>query len=107
MLVGVVPHHRARQVRRFQPRSVPRGLLLFVPQGLLQEMGASGHKARLRKGTQQDACKEAAIKSHTQACEYLRLTNNTEIGVEVCQSLLQRAEMFQQGILDTEGHQFT
>jgi len=75
-----------------QPRVIPKDLLTFVSPASLQEVGASGRKAHLKKGTAEGNKEAAAVESHKQACSYLRLANNTEIGVDVASSLLDKAQ---------------
>ena len=73
----------------FKPRSVPRALRQFVPQTALFEGGASGFTSKLSKTTVEGIKETAALKSQELASTGIRLANNLEIGVEVCNNLVQ------------------
>ena len=76
----------------FKQRSVPRVLRQFVPNHLISEGGASSQTTRL-SNTSLDGVKEAAaIRAQLLASSGIRLANNFEIGVEVCNTLIQQSK---------------
>ena len=60
-----------------------------MPSNVLQESGASGLTAKLKPTTVEGLKETAANDSHQYATTNLRLSNNIEIGVEVCNTLIQ------------------
>ena len=73
-----------------KPRVIPKQLRPFVPASALQEPGASGFTARLKQNTLEGLKESLALASHDYATANLRLSNNLEIGVEVCNTLIEQ-----------------
>ena len=72
-----------------RPQSIPKELRQFVPTNVLAESGASGLSAKLKPTTFEGLKEASANDSHQYATANLRLSNNIEIGVEVCNTLVQ------------------
>ena len=64
----------------------------FVDDSKLANLGASGRALRLKSSTSEGAKEVSVIKAHEQACAFIRLANNIEIGMEVCASLVNRSK---------------
>ena len=60
-----------------------------MPNNVLAESGASGLTAKLKHTTFEGIKETSAIDCHQFATANLRLSNNIEIGVEVCNTLIQ------------------
>ena len=73
-----------------KPRSVPRSLRQFVPNSLIADGGGSSQSTRLSQNTLDGVKEAAAIKSQALAASGIRLANNLEIGVEICNTIVQQ-----------------
>ena len=88
-IVKLYPTTQPAEGGLLQPCTVPKELRQLVPNNVLQESGASGLTARLKPTTFEGSKETAAIDSYQYATTNLRLSNNIEIGVEVCNTLVQ------------------
>jgi hypothetical protein len=76
------------------PRTVPREILQYAVAANLESTGSSGNTAVIKRDTDKGAREVAAIQSYSQACGYLRLSNNMELGIQICDSMLTKISSF-------------
>jgi hypothetical protein len=86
-----------------QNRPVPRELLSYVHKDNLVKSGASGRIAKLVDTIPEGAKEHAAIQSFKQATGYIRLANNIEIDVEMCQTLIKSISSLSKDVDDMKG----
>ena len=72
-LLSYYPTTEPAESSLLQATSIPRELLVFVPPAKLSEVGDSGRRAKLKKGTPEGSREEAPLTGHSQACDYLSL----------------------------------
>ena len=73
-----------------QPRQIPMNLLSEVHSSKLQNPGASGVEARLKRDSPSGQKEVAALRDFNQAASSLRLINSQELGLEALNVLTQK-----------------